>query len=220
MNDIFDNEWDNTNDDVTIEEVEIDDLPEDDLPMDMPEDLPSDEPVKEESPKVVDMTPVIPKKAETPKAASPKKESKPKELNPYEKVILAEMQRRATSDALLAKGLADTEKSIQDCFKYVYEQARKIKSGNVAMVEDSKVYGWAVHYYTEPKAVIDAELRPKVEKKAEDKKSAPAKPNKNPIFVASNNKGTQAKTGDPKTNVVSKKDKNGNVVDITEFLLF
>ena len=56
MNDIFDNEWDNTND-VTIEEVEIDDLPEDDLPMDMPEDLPSDEPVKEESPKVVDMTP-------------------------------------------------------------------------------------------------------------------------------------------------------------------
>ena len=200
MEDIFDTQLEGIEDMPDFDEVEVD--------------------IPEESPKAVDMTPVIPKKAETPKAASPKKESKPKELNPYEKVILAEMQRRATSDALLAKGLADTEKSIQDCFKYVYEQARKIKSGNVAMVEDSKVYGWAVHYYTEPKAVIDAELRPKVEKKAEDKKSAPAKPNKNPIFVASNSKGTQAKTGDPKTNVVSKKDKNGNVVDITEFLLF
>lgn len=194
MEDIFDTQLEGIEDMPDFDEVEVD--------------------IPEESPKVVDMTP------ETPKAAPPKKESKPKELNPYEKVILAEMQRRATSDALLAKGLADTEKSIQDCFKYVYEQARKIKSGNVAMVEDSKVYGWAVHYYTEPKAVIDAELRPKVEKKAEDKKSVPAKPNKNPIFVASNSKGTQAKTGDPKTNVVSKKDKNGNVVDITEFLLF
>lgn len=211
MEDIFSNEWDNTNDDVTIEEVDIDDLPEDDLPPDYPEETP-----KKETPKVVDMKPMLPKKAQT-----KKEEKKPKELNPYEKVILAEMQRRATSDALLAKGLASDEKSIQDCFKYVYEQARKIKDGNVAMVEDSKVYGWAVHYYIEPKDVIDAELRPKVEKKADDKKAtAPTKPNKNPILSVAKSKATPTKKGDPKTNVVTKKDKKGNVVDITEFLLF
>ena len=204
MEDIFSNEWDNTNDDVIIEDVEIDDLPPDDLP----EDTPS---------KVVDITPILPKKEE-------KKEDKPKEekkLNPYEQIILAEMQRRATDDELLASGLESADKSIQECFKYVYEQARKIKDGNVAMVEDTKVYGWAVHYYIEPKDVIDAELRPKVEKKADDKKAtAPTKPNKNPILSVAKSKGKETKKGEPKTNVVSKKDKKGNVVDITEFLLF
>ena len=195
MEDIFSNEWDNTNDDVIIEDVEIDDLPPDDLP----EDTPS---------KVVDITPILPKKEE-------------KKLNPYEQIILAEMQRRATDDELLASGLESADKSIQECFKYVYEQARKIKDGNVAMVEDTKVYGWAVHYYIEPKDVIDAELRPKVEKKADDKKAtAPTKPNKNPILSVAKSKGKETKKGEPKTNVVSKKDKKGNVVDITEFLLF
>jgi hypothetical protein len=212
MEDIFSNEWDNTNDDVTIEDVEIDDLPPDDLP----EDTPS---------KVVDITPILPKKEE-------KKEDKPKEekkLSPYEQIILAEMQRRATDDELLAKGLESADKSIQECFKYVYEQARKIKDGNVAMVEDSKVYGWAVHYYTEPKDVTDAELHPKpktspkTETKSKDKgkkATAPAKPNKNPILSVAKSKGKETKKGEPKTNVVSKKDKKGNVVDITEFLLF
>ena len=166
---------------------------------------------------MVDITPILPKKEE-------KKEDKPKEekkLNPYEQIILAEMQRRATDDELLASGLESADKSIQECFKYVYEQARKINDGNVAMVEDTKVYGWAVHYYIEPKDVIDAELRPKVEKKADDKKAtAPTKPNKNPILSVAKSKGKETKKGEPKTNVVSKKDKKGNVVDITEFLLF
>ena len=55
----------------------------------------------------------------------------------------------------LANGLASKDKNIHECFQYVVAQAKKKASGNCAMIEDSVVYGWAHHYYIEPKAVID-----------------------------------------------------------------
>lgn len=94
---------------------------------------------------------------------APKKEEK---LSPYESAILEEMKRRATSDSLLASGLASKDKDIKGCFAYVKEQARKRAVAGCAMIEDKEVFGWAVHYYTESKEEIDKELAPKPAKKA------------------------------------------------------
>lgn len=101
--------------------------------------------------------------AESAEEAPTKAPSKP---NTYEALILEEMKHRATTDPLLAKGLESADKSISECFRYVTAQARKEATGNCAMIEDNKVYGWAVHYYIEPKEVIDKELAPKGGKKA------------------------------------------------------
>ena len=103
--------------------------------------------------------------------------NQPKEdkLSDYEKAILAEMERRANEgDTLVANALKSADKNIHDCWRYVTAQAKKKAVSGCAMIEDAVVFGWAHHYYIEPKAVIDAEMKtttPKTETK-------PAKPTK------------------------------------------
>lgn len=119
----------------------------------------------------------------------------PSKPNPYEALILEEMKRRATTDSLLAKGLESADKSISECFRYVTAQARKEATGNCAMIEDNKVYGWAVHYYIEPKEVIDKELAPKGGKKAVSDKAV-KKIKANPLLTSLMNKKGFAPTED------------------------
>ena len=101
------------------------------------------------------------------------KEKKPKELNAYEKVILAEMERRAQNgDELLATAMQSKNKNIQSCYEYVKAQAKKQAVAGCAMIEDAVVYGWAHHYYIESKETIDKEMKksaPKTEKKTAEK---------------------------------------------------
>jgi hypothetical protein len=110
-------------------------------------------------------------------------EKKPKELNPYEKVILAEMERRAQNgDELLATAMQSNDKNIQSCYEYVKAQARKQAVAGCAMIEDAVVYGWAHHYYIESKETIDKEMKksdPKTEKKTAEK----PKPVKNVLDI-------------------------------------
>ena len=111
------------------------------------------------------------------------KEKKPKELNPYEKVILAEMERRAQNgDELLATAMQSKDKNIQSCYEYVKAQAKKQAVAGCAMIEDAVVYGWAHHYYIESKETIDKEMKksaPKTEKKTAEK----PKPVKNVLDI-------------------------------------
>jgi len=111
-----------------------------------------------------------------------KAEKKPKEqkISAYEQAILSEMERRAKDgDELLATALRSKDKNIQGCFAYVKAQARKKAVNGCAMIEDSVVYGWAHHYYIEPKEVIDKELAPKSAPKADTTKpTIPAKADK------------------------------------------
>ena len=110
-------------------------------------------------------------------------EKKPKELNPYEKVILAEMERRAQNgDELLATAMQSKDKNIQSCYEYVKAQAKKQAVAGCAMIEDAVVYGWAHHYYIESKETIDKEMKksaPKAEKKTAEK----PKPVKNVLDI-------------------------------------
>ena len=120
--------------------------------------------------------------ADTEGETEEKAEKKPKEqkISAYEQAILSEMERRAKDgDELLATALRSKDKNIQGCFAYVKAQARKKAVNGCAMIEDSVVYGWAHHYYIEPKEVIDKELAPKSAPKADTTKpTIPAKADK------------------------------------------
>lgn len=65
------------------------------------------------------------------------------------KIIKTYLDQRAKEDEQFAKSYAKENKSIEECVKYINQQARKRAENNVAMIEDAEVYGWAVHYYDE-----------------------------------------------------------------------
>ena len=69
----------------------------------------------------------------------------------FENAIKNYLDNRAESDRLFAVSYKKENKSIQECCKYIYSQAKKLlaKGGNAVGVDDDTVYGWAVHYYDE-----------------------------------------------------------------------
>ena len=69
----------------------------------------------------------------------------------FENAIKNYLDNRAESDRLFAISYKKENKSIQECCKYIYSQAKKLlaKGGNAVGVDDDTVYGWAVHYYDE-----------------------------------------------------------------------
>lgn len=161
----------------------------------------------------------------------PKKEDK---LSAYEKAVLAEMERRAEQgDTRVADALKSKDKNIHECWRYITAQAKKKAVAGCAMIEDAIVFGWAHHYYIEPKSVIDAELKPKSAPNATTKPTTPAKgANKAdtkstkgkkgdyskiiPMPTKKGGKKTETKTADK----VTHKKVNGKVYTITQFALF
>ena len=65
----------------------------------------------------------------------------------YAEPILSHMIDRCKESETLADAVCQTHKTWEKCFKYIMDQARKLKSGNCAMVKDSVVYEWAEDYY-------------------------------------------------------------------------
>lgn len=152
---------------------------------------------------------------------SAKSEAKPKELSQYERIILADMERRAKEgDELLATALQSKDKSIQSCFAYVKERARKLAVSGCAMIEDAIVFGWAHHYYIESKETIDAETKTaskakSKEKTAEQKKAEENKKKvfENPLLASLMKKGAKIAEGEVAvTKTSTKKDAEGNVL--------
>lgn len=61
----------------------------------------------------------------------------------------------------------ETQKPFSECWKHIVEEARKVKDGNCAMVDDTTVYKWAVEFYEDkqvPVAQIRATTKPAVKK--------------------------------------------------------
>lgn len=74
----------------------------------------------------------------------------------FENAIKNYLDKRAESDRLFAESYRKENKSIQECCKYIYSQARKIAKGDNAVgVDDDTVFGWAVHYYDEDNIKVD-----------------------------------------------------------------
>lgn len=113
-------------------------------------------------------------------------ETKEEKISQPEQRILDEMNRRVSEgDELLATAMQSKDKSIKECYRYVTFLARKemekvAKGYGSIMIDDPVVYGWAHHYYIEPKEVIDKELAPKSAPKADTatKPTPPAKADK------------------------------------------
>ena len=104
----------------------------------------------------------------------------PDKPNPFKEIIKEYLDKRAKEDPLFAPSYAKPTKNIDDCCKYIIEEARKRKDGSCAVIKDEEVFGWAVHYYDEddievPKATekvtvsTTATTEPPKEKKKEFK---------------------------------------------------
>lgn len=73
-----------------------------------------------------------------------------------EQAIKIYLDNRAKTDSLFAETYKKANKSIKECCKYIYSQAKKLANGgNAVGVDDATVYGWAVHYYDEDNIKMD-----------------------------------------------------------------
>ena len=94
----------------------------------------------------------------------------------YAEPILSHMIDRCKESETLADAVCQTHKTWEKCFKYIMDQARKLKSGNCAMVKDSIVYEWAEDYYRlddkalEEKKTKEAKEREKKQKADQQKR--------------------------------------------------
>ena len=221
MEDIFNTDLELQEEQTNTETEIIDDLPADDAVL--PTENPADN--------VVELTDELAEEHEAEQTEQkPKKEDK---LSAYEKAVLAEMERRAEQgDTIVANALKSADKNIHECWQYITAQAKKKAVSGCAMIEDAVVFGWAHHYYIEPKAVIDAELHSKPKDKPKtDTKSTPEKgeetPKKpiNPKDAGKSNPLLQ-KVGKGKKNAKHGNDKvytkkvGDKTFTITEFALF
>lgn len=91
-----------------------------------------------------------------------------------EQAIKIYLDNRAKTDSLFAETYKKANKSIKECCKYIYSQAEKLaKGGNAVGVDDTTVYGWAVHYYDEDNIKVD-KVQERVEVAAPAAVQAPA----------------------------------------------
>lgn len=86
----------------------------------------------------------------------------------YKKMIAKYLADRCKTDSYLAEAVQKLGKTLDGVVKYVTSEARKRAHDNVAVIPDSEVYDWAVHYILEDS--IDFEGRKKTEKPAQKEK--------------------------------------------------
>ena len=84
-------------------------------------------------------------------------------MSSFETTIKKYLDNRAKEDSLFAETYKKANKSIKECCKYIYSQARKMAKGsNSVGIDDVTVYGWAVHYYDEDNIEVE-EVKEQVE---------------------------------------------------------
>lgn len=105
-------------------------------------------------------------------------------MTTFETTIQTYLENRAKTDSLFAEVYKKANKSIEECIKYIYSQARKLaKGGSAVGVDDATVYGWAVHYYDEDDIKLD-KVKERVEvvaPAAEPSRTEQPKPQSKPV---------------------------------------
>lgn len=82
-------------------------------------------------------------------------------MSNFETTIQTYLENRAKTDSLFAETYKKENKSIEECCKYIMQQAQKMynKRVNGGIAIDRKtVYGWAIHYYDEDDIKLEGEL--------------------------------------------------------------
>lgn len=72
----------------------------------------------------------------------------------YKRVIAEELLRRADNDECLMNKLLSTDKTIEDCFKYIKSEAKKQAEENCACLCDEEVFKMAQHFFMEDSIVV------------------------------------------------------------------
>ena len=55
----------------------------------------------------------------------------------------------ANASDTLAEKINSGAKTLAQCWNYITSEARKLAKNGCACIEDSKVYGWAIHFFEE-----------------------------------------------------------------------
>lgn len=92
----------------------------------------------------------------------------------YAQAIANYLLNRIETDECLKAKLEETNKTLKGCVEYIKEEARKEAEDNVAIIEDSQVYEWAVHYFLEDS--LDSEPKAKSSKKKNDEQEKQSTP--------------------------------------------
>ncbi len=74
-------------------------------------------------------------------------------MKEFKETIQEYLQQRAAEDSLFAPKFANPQKSVDECCRYILEEARK--RGNSVVMTDAEVFGLAVHYYDEENIKVE-----------------------------------------------------------------
>ena len=83
----------------------------------------------------------------------------------YAQAIASYLLGRIETDECLRTKIEETNKTLKGCVDYAKSEAKKQAEDGVAMIEDSQVYEWCVHYFLEDS--LDFESKESKEDKKE-----------------------------------------------------
>ncbi|MBS1321393.1 MAG: hypothetical protein HP046_16200 [Parabacteroides sp.] len=92
-------------------------------------------------------------------------------MKEFKDIIQKYLEQRAAEDVLFAPKFSNPKKNIDKCCRYILGEARK--RGNEVVMDDSEVYGLAVHYYDEDDIKVSGASNCKVSSRPQ---ATPAKP--------------------------------------------
>lgn len=110
--------------------------------------------------------------------------------------ITEQLKDMAAQDENFKARYEDKDKSMDECVKYIFEQAQKQAENNCAAIDNDEVLNWAVHYYQE----IDC--KPKGNVVAKVKASSPVVASPVPAKPQPKKTAHKAKKAEPKAKVV------------------
>ena len=119
----------------------------------------------------------------------------------YAQAIANYLLGRIETDECLKAKLEETNKTLKGCVDYIKSEAKKQAEDGVAMIEDSQVYEWCVHYFLEDS--LDFEAKEKENKKNDNEEKLEDTEKVDTLFgeeeVAKEKK--KAKESKPKKNI-------------------
>lgn len=62
--------------------------------------------------------------------------------------LLLDYLNQNASAALIEK-INTGKKTLAQCWSYIVSEASKLKNGNCAVIDDTTVFGWAIHFFEE-----------------------------------------------------------------------
>ena len=129
----------------------------------------------------------------------------------YAQAIANYLLNRIETDKCLKTKLEETNKTLKGCVEYIKKEARKEVEDNVAIIEDSQVYEWAVHYFLEDS--LDFETKAKSSKNKNNDEDVEENEEVE-VEVVKEKKQSTPKVAKPKKDIKEKSDEQLSVFDL------